>query len=141
MGRLSRNKGAAFERLIAKWMNMLGLWCADWRRELRETQQGNIGDVRDYMRAWPLRIQCKHMKKPSPFKALREAKEAASRGDEPEWFGVAMIRRHGGEDMVCMDPRLFGALIKVFDQYLQYLTLADDLTPGDTLWEAEPKPW
>jgi len=117
MGKLSRDKGAAFERRVANWLNaVLGTSeSRDWKRELRETQQGNIGDVRDTTESYPFVIQCKHMKKPSPFKALQEAREGALRSHGRPEDGVAIVRRHGGEDMVCMGVGTFGALVRAME--------------------------
>ena len=130
MGKLSRNKGANFERRIANWMNTLGLRSTVWRRELRETQQGNIGDVRDSTGDYPIVIQCKHMKNPSPFRALEEAKVAALKGRGRADLGVAMIRRHGGSDMVCMTPSLFGSMMVAVEALMEYW---DEATPYDVL--------
>lgn len=104
MGKLSREKGAAFERRVANWLNaVLGTSeSKDWKRELRETQQGNLGDVRDSAEEWPYVIQCKHMKQPSPFRALKEAREGALQSHGRQAFGIAIIRRHGGENLVAM---------------------------------------
>lgn len=114
MGKLSRTKGAAFERRIARWLSRI-LGIEVWR-QTDETQQGNMGDVRialaEPAAAHPLLqhgqlvIQAKHMKQPSPWRALGEAEDAA--GDN---FPVACIRRHGGEDIVVMRPDVFAWLL------------------------------
>ena len=112
MGRLSREKGARWERRLANWMNALRLGSLDWRRELRETQQGNVGDVREITGQHPLVIQGKHEKQPSPWKATTEAREGATTSEGNALFGVACIRRHGGEDLVCMRPDTFAVLLE-----------------------------
>jgi hypothetical protein len=150
MGKLSRRKGAAFELKVAGWLNDLDLsvpqqklegityLSPDWKRNLTETQLGNRGDVYDLMGIWPLVIQCKHTKRPNPMGALAEAKEAATTSNGSPHFGVAMIRKHGGEDMVCMTPTLFATFMKMaqtkvwpedpritFRDYFQLLKEAD----------------
>lgn len=111
MGKYSRDKGARFERLVRRWMNALRLESADWRRELRETQQGLIGDVYDQSRVCPIVIQTKDMKKPSPMSAFREALQGAENRGMPREYGVAIVKQTGGETVVMMTPRLFGELL------------------------------
>ena len=123
MGKLSTEKGKAFERRIAKWMRDLGSRFGGFVRELRETRDQNIGDVYDEMDEYQVVIQCKHMKRPSPFKALKEAKEGAVSRGRHEALGVACIMRDGGEKMVCMDPRLFQLLLDCY--FNDFLSWAD----------------
>jgi len=131
MGGLSRMKGANFERKIAKWLNSQELESAVFVRELRETQQGNIGDVPDQENMVPFIHQVKHMKTPSPFRALKEAKEAAVKRHGEEMFGVALIRRDGGEDMVCITPALYGAFLQLLESETIRANANNDLEPGD----------
>jgi hypothetical protein len=91
----------------------------DWKRNLDETQQGNVGDVRDKSRILDLVIQCKHMKKPSPLRALDEAQEAATTSKLYPEMGVACIQEHNGTKAVIMDPRLFAALLITADDWGQ----------------------
>ncbi len=116
MGKLSREKGARYERAIANWMQLVASVFSDWRRELRETQQGNIGDVYDSKRTHPIVIQTKHMKRPSPFGAWREARKGAKKRGYSEDSGVAIIRRHGGETIVIMSPAMFACLLHDSDK-------------------------
>lgn len=111
MGKSQREKGARFERRIARWLSkVLG---RDVHRQTNETQQGNVGDVRVQVGSnLTLVIQAKHRQAPSPWSALAEAEASAtSRSDIP----VACIRRHGGEDLVVMRPDVFAMLLADFD--------------------------
>ena len=111
MGKLSRSKGARFERRIARWLSLiLG---RDVMRQTDEPQQGNRGDVRVSLSpSTNLVIQAKHQKRPSVWRAMAEAEEACrSKGD----FPVACVRRHGGDDLVVMRPRDFSRLMACLD--------------------------
>lgn len=115
MGKLSREKGAAFERRIARWLNEEFPWMfAEFVRQTEESQQGNVGDVKDKNGEAALIVQAKHQKSPSVWKAVKEVEEASKAqmrpgGERP--LGVACIRRDGGEDIVAMRPHVFWALV------------------------------
>lgn len=120
MGKLSRDKGARFERYIARRLNQQEFVSGDFRRELRETQQGNIGDVKDQHGTWPLVIQAKHKKVVDVKGAVREAELAAktkASGGKHK-IPVAWVRWHGGEEVVAMRPEIFLLLLQVLDDKL-----------------------
>lgn len=119
MGAHQRRKGANFERKIARWMKALG----DFWRQTDETQQGNVGDVRDRTSRFPLVVQAKHQKQPSPWKAMEEA-ETACRGED---IPVAIVRRHGGEDLVIHRPEGYMRLMSTLSTLagLQGKTVAE----------------
>jgi len=85
-GSHSRNKGAQFEREVAKMFEEAT--GKDCHRCLIETQQGNKGDIATEA---PYTIQCKVGQRPNPLKAYQEAKDAAPEGDLP----VAVIKKNG----------------------------------------------
>jgi hypothetical protein len=87
MGKRSRDKGAAWERQVAK--DMTEATGFDCRRCLIETQQGNKGDIASDA---PYSVQCKVGQRPNVYKALDEAVEAAEDGD----LAVAIIKKNGG---------------------------------------------
>lgn len=93
MGKLSRNKGAAWEREVASRMTeATGVEC---KRCLIETREGNSGDITTEL---PYSVQCKVGQRPNPIAALEEARESAIPGEE---MPVAIIKRnqHGKEPM------------------------------------------
>lgn len=131
MGASQRAKGHSFERRVAKWLRDHGI--GNFWRETDETQQGNVGDVRDKASRFPLVIQCKHQKAPSPWKAMKEAEEAVRPGE----LAVAAVRRHGGEDLVIMRPRDFMVLLRAIEAQDAYdselVAIFDDLLRSGTV--------
>lgn len=116
MGKSERTKGIAFEQRCARWLRRL-LPFTDFQRVLDETQRGNRGDVRDTRKILELVGQCKWMKKPSPLRALDQAREAAITSNLYPEFGVAFVHEINGTDAVLMDPRLFGVLLVLADEW------------------------
>lgn len=115
MGGRSRRKGAAFERRVAKWLREeLGL--GDFWRQTDETQQGNSGDVRDRSGSVPILLQVKKGAAPSPWKAIREAEEAAE-FSVLATLPIGIVHRdqrkpgEGAEQLVVMRPELLAALL------------------------------
>lgn len=97
MSRMQRDKGANWEREVCRRFSAIGMPA---KRRLTEVREGNEGDV---MLAECFSIQCKVGASPSPYRALREAIDAASPGDYP----VAIIRRNQRNgtkklDMACL---------------------------------------
>lgn len=88
MGKLSRAKGASFERETANRLEMIDP-SVKARRCLIETQQGNQGDI---VTTLPLAIQCKVGAVPPIYDAIDQAVEAA-RG-RADILPVAIIRRN-----------------------------------------------
>lgn len=85
MGKLSRAKGAAFEREMANAMTKAtGL---DFKRVLVETREGNSGDVEGPLN---ISVQCKVGEMPPIYAAVEQACEAAKPGD----IRVALVRRN-----------------------------------------------
>lgn len=104
MGKLSRTKGLAFEREIARRFSIAGRTKVE--RELHEVRDGNLGDLRSDL---PLSIQCKVGTNPSVWKAVDEA-EYAAKGEG--LYAIAVVRRNRSQgrkkqDLVCMSLRDF----------------------------------
>ncbi len=59
------------------------------------------------------------MKKPSPLRALDQAREAAITSDLPPGMGVAFVHEINGTDAVLVDPKLFAALLLLADSYAE----------------------
>ena len=119
-GKLSRDKGANYERGVARWLNSLLLRSAHFRRNVVETQQGNMGDVLDTGGVHPLVVQCKHKKQMNVRTAIQEAEEAAAKrypGDAflSPFMPVAFCKWHGGEEIVAMRRHIFGTLLIALD--------------------------
>lgn len=93
MGKLSREKGAKWERAVCKMFADAGISMA---RSLNETRDGNCGDVRGEV---PIVAQCKVGQLPNPYQALREAVAAAGPGEHP----VAIVRRNRGNGRAQVD--------------------------------------
>ncbi len=86
MGKLQRNKGAAWERTVANRLTAAtGVTC---RRQLIETQQGNCGDIATEL---PISVQCKVGVTPPVWSALQEAVAVAKPGHLP----VAILKKNG----------------------------------------------
>lgn len=86
-GASSRRRGHDWERRVAR--DLSELYGVQAERILHETRDGNVGDVGSNL---PLSIQAKCQKRPSVWRALREAEEAAGPGEHPV---AAVCRRHG----------------------------------------------
>lgn len=125
MGKLSQEKGAKFENRIARWLNQL-LPSPDFKRILEERRNGNVGDVKDTRKVFSLIGQGKHMKRPSPLRALDQAREAAITSDVAPFFGVAFIREDRGTNAVVMDPHFFAILIRIVDDYAYECNMTPD---------------
>lgn len=109
----SRRKGHNFERRLARWLRE-DLSLGDFWRVTEETQQGNVGDVRDRSGSSPLVFQVKKGRRPSPWKAIQEAEEAATDEEVP----VAVVHRDqtspgkGAEQLVIIRPEVFATLVR-----------------------------
>lgn len=88
MGRRSLRKGKQWELAFCRIAEEItGL---SHERELTETREGNIGDVR--AEGVPVAYQCKWRQRMDVFGAVREAQEAARDGE----FAVAALKRSRG---------------------------------------------
>jgi len=107
-GSRSRRKGHDWERECGRILSdATGL---DFSRVLTETRDGNSGDVT--AEGSPFVVQAKAGKRPSVWRALREAKAATTDGKTP----VAMVKRtHGrgkpAERVAVLDVEDFAALL------------------------------
>lgn len=88
MGKLSRAKGAAWEREVAeKIRSTVGVEAV---RNLEECRDGNAGDVK--CPALPIAWQCKVGARPDIYGAVEEASAVA---DPKHHFAVAVVKRNG----------------------------------------------
>jgi hypothetical protein len=104
-GRHSRNKGAQYERDVAKLFSeaMPG---AEVKRGIGQTRSGSeVADV-DCPIYWP---ECKRGKKPNPRAALAQAQEAAAKSGK---LPVAVIRDDRAEAFVCLSIDDFLEMVK-----------------------------
>lgn len=85
MGKLSRQKGVAWERHVAKLLTQH--FGTPYERVLTEPRDGNSGDVLGIQYL----VQCKVGAAPNPFGALQEAVEAA---EQIERIPIAVVRKH-----------------------------------------------
>lgn len=115
MSRRSRRKGHDFEREIARRLSdATGL---DYQRVLVEPRDGNSGDVDAPGSAFT--FQCKVGARPSVWRALSEAQEAAPESRTP----VGVVKRNGSGRH---DPAEEVAILNLSD----FLELAGRLTRG-----------
>lgn len=111
-GKRSRNKGAAFEREVAKMFREIGIPA---ERCLTETRDGNVGDL---IGSAPFTVQCKVGARPPVWQALKEAIEAAPDHRTP----VAILRRNGcggrpAEDVAVLPLERFFAMVAVIQSF------------------------
>jgi len=91
-GKLSRNKGATFERLIATELKEVHPGA---RRGVGQTQSaGNGADVE----GTPFWIECKHGKQPNIRAAYKQAIEARKEADDPR--PVLVVSRRDREPIM-----------------------------------------
>lgn len=94
MGKSQRDKGHNWEREVAKRLRAYGI---DARRNILEAQLGNTGDVHVFNSDSEMIacVQCKNMKSPSVWKAMREAIESCDvqtrMGENP--IPVSVVKR------------------------------------------------
>jgi hypothetical protein len=116
MGKSERLKGAAFERLIVRWFKE---WGFPAERTLTETRDGNIGDVLVPVKLFKplsrgagdhrlLRIQAKHKKAPSIWKAMDEARTSAQSLSE---ITPAIVKRTNDQTVVVLTTADFMRLL------------------------------
>jgi predicted amidohydrolase YtcJ len=84
VGKLSRDKGAGWERRNCAFLRACG-YEAD--RNLEECRDGNTGDIKTNA---PLVVQCKAGKRPNVWQAVREAEEASR---DSAKFGIAALHK------------------------------------------------
>ena len=87
MSARSRNKGAKWEREVARRFREVGIAA---ERSLSEARDGNTGDL-DLPASVPLTVQCKTGARPPIYRAVAQAVEAAGVGRHP----VAIVHRDG----------------------------------------------
>src|SRR5688572_19992089 len=108
MGKLSRTKGHAFERSLARRFREMG-W-PEAARTLHETRDGNCGDL---VHVKPFSVQAKCGAAPSVWKALSEAVLAADPGD----YSVAVLKRDRAVPIVAMTLDDFCELVGKLKQF------------------------
>lgn len=85
MGKLSRDKGAAWERECCAMLHQAT--GREFKRSLEEVREGNTGDIQSDM---PIAFQCKVGAEPRVWQAVSEAVDAAL----PHEYAVALVRRN-----------------------------------------------
>lgn len=86
MGKLSRRKGADFERDFAGRLRALGI---EAQRTLTECRDGNVGDITCQL---PITFQCKVGGRPDIYGAVKEADQVAT---PLSYLACAVIKRNG----------------------------------------------
>lgn len=95
MGAMQRNKGAGFERVVAKELrDRLGI---RFKRNLSQTQDAGQGDLTADDPTWPFLIECKHH----------------SRADLPAWRRQAVSAAQKANQRPCVVYRITGGPIRV----------------------------
>ena len=91
MSAMQRNKGAAFERVVARELfDRLGI---TFKRDLTQTQTAGKGDLVADDASWPFLIECKHCTRPD-LPAWRRQATAAARA--PKLRPCVVYRITGG---------------------------------------------
>lgn len=110
MGRLSRRKGAAFERHVAKRFSKL----YPTKRGLGQARAGGeVADVTGIPGVW---VECKCQAKPAPLAALRQAEEAiVANGcnDKP----LVICRENHGRDIAVLYLDDYLALLERYEAF------------------------
>jgi len=89
MGKLSRTKGASFERTVAEAFRVAGF--ADARRGLSQTRNGaEVPDVQGVDGLW---LECKHRIRVNVREALEQAEVSARLSGDP-WIPVAVTKEN-----------------------------------------------
>jgi hypothetical protein len=104
MGLLSRNKGHAWEREVARRFREI-FPDAQIHRASQAREGADGADVAGVPRFW---IECKHQRQPSADAALRQARSACGAGDWP----IAVVKRNRQAPYVCMEFEDFLTLIR-----------------------------
>ncbi len=101
MGKLSRTKGAAYERVVSAFLR--SIFGPNVRRGLQSRGGGKeVPDVTgEDLPSW-IHIEAQHAKQASPWVKLRQAED-----DAPDKKAVVFIKKHGGEELVGMRPETF----------------------------------
>jgi len=95
MSRLSRTKGASFERRVAGELHdRLGI---TFRRNLSQYQEGNLGDLTPDSDEFPFLIECKHCTRPAI----------------PEWWRQTYAAALAAGKRPCLVYRITGKPIRV----------------------------
>ena len=101
-GKWSRNKGASYERAVAKLFKFWG-----WPDAKRNLDQYQAVDGRDLKGTFPFVVQCKCGKAPSPWKAYQEARDSCTEDE----IALAVVKRDNTEAVVIMSIADFGLLV------------------------------
>ncbi|MFZ8933231.1 MAG: hypothetical protein ACO2ZP_04965 [Bacteriovoracaceae bacterium] len=99
-GKMSRNKGASYEREVARKFRE---FYPEAKRNVTECQQGQGIDILD---TGPLDIQCKRKRKYSPITAIEEVPRVEGR------IPVLITRGDNKEDVACLYLKDFLAILK-----------------------------
>jgi hypothetical protein len=83
--------GCRGEREVCRYLDKVDGVTAE--RNLNEQRSGNTGDVDSNI---PIEVEVKCRKRPSPWKAIKEAQQQAERSQEDR-RAVAMVRRKNGQ--------------------------------------------
>ena len=91
MSAMQRNKGATFERRVAKELGLL--LGVSLRRNLRQTQESGLGDLVTDDAAWPFSVECKH----------------ANTAKHPEWRRQTVASAEADGKIPCLIWRITGS--------------------------------
>lgn len=118
MGKLSRNKGAAFEREMANLLTTVT--GSKHQRQLTEVREGNVGDITGPLN---LSVQCKVGAMPPIYAAVEQAQAAGRVGD----ISLALVRRNAGPGRKKVD-----LAVLPLDDFIELLAYACDAPELDT---------
>jgi Holliday junction resolvase len=108
MGKLSRTKGAAFERKVVNWFKSVLSWKAQRTAPMQAGHQDDYADVRAWSDRLVLEVECMHGKKPSIPRKIRQMEDQTRQGG----LGVVITKADGEEPIVSMRLGTFGELMQ-----------------------------
>lgn len=107
MGKLSRDKGARFERWVVTWFKSCLQWKAKRTAPMQAGHQDDYPDVKAWGDAVIVAAECMHGKRPSIPRKIRQM-EATQLGGA---LGIVITKADGEEPIVSMRIGIFGQLV------------------------------
>lgn len=108
MGKLSRTKGANFEREIAKYFQDMG-----WSKARRKLSQYQETDGCDLENVEPFVVQCKSGKKINVLIAFKEALGSSKKGEIP----MAVVKWDRNKPLFVLDQEGITRLLNAWTDY------------------------